>query len=987
MACLMSRPSSFAKFVVALALVLGLIAALARSFLQNPSMTQAEAPAAAGPYGLEARFSTKPFLSMPPRRKPATGWQVVDAFPNLRFQDPLMLLAPPMGNRLYVIGREGTVESFYNDPAVATKTMILDLRSQCQGWDDSGLLGMAFHPEFGRPHSPNRGYFYLWYNYSDHPTAGPGRPNSNIPTRDRLSRFTIPDGSSVADPKSELVLIDQYDRDLWHNGGGIFFGPDGFLYLSLGDEGVGNDVLGNAQRVDHSLFSGVIRIDVDQDPRRSHPILRQPANGKTAHYFIPDDNPWSGRADTLEEFYAIGLRNPHRMTLDPLTHAVLAADVGQDTWEEVDIIEKRGNYQWSYMEGFHNGPRPKPDKILGQEKPPIYEYGHTDGNNCVIGGYVYRGKQFPELFGKYIFGDNGSGRIWSMDGWAGLDPKPKIAELCRMPRQAYSGLTSFGVDRVGELYICQLGAEDGRIFKLAYRQTPTDVSDLPATLSKTGAFADASRLMTAPGLVPYTVNVPFWSDGAVKKRWIAVPAGLCIGFAPTGSFTFPAGTVFVKHFDLPVDDRNPTIAHRLETRLIVRDNKGGVYGASYKWRPDGSDADLMGQALTEEISINTAQPLGRFEAGEVGQPTRPSSFKLIDSPKPGFDIVTSGLDIGGNSDQFFLASQPRRGDFDLKARIESFISPDSHAKACLMARATRDVDSAFVLVAARAGNQPPPGGRGFDFQIRPAKGEAMRMSGPPGAYSYPNTWIRLRRIGNSFTAFSSVDGVEWTILGSQSVELPDTVLLGMAVTTRSAAASATAQFRDLAFVRSQSWYYPSPDDCLQCHNSTAGGVLGVSARQLNGDFTYPSHVVDNQLRAWIHAGIFDEKTTEADALAAPRLTAIDDPHATELEKVRGYLDANCAYCHRPGVAGGYFDARLGTPFTEQNILNGPVRNTFGIADAELIWPGHPERSILLRRLGSLAANEKMPPLARNARDPAGMSLLADWINSLSTEQK
>src|SRR3954470_22448529 len=160
------------------------------------------------PYGLGRREPIGPYLDrkLPPTPPSSLGWEAVPAFPLLSFQDPVFLTHAPRGRRLYVCGRQGTIESFENDPRVATKALFLDLRSRCQGWDDSGLLGLAFHPEFGRAGSPNRGYFYVAYNYNARPSPGPDRPPIETPTFNRLSRFTVPDGAEVADPDSELVL-------------------------------------------------------------------------------------------------------------------------------------------------------------------------------------------------------------------------------------------------------------------------------------------------------------------------------------------------------------------------------------------------------------------------------------------------------------------------------------------------------------------------------------------------------------------------------------------------------------------------------------------------------------------------------------------------------------------------------------------------------------------------------------------------------------
>jgi len=395
----------------------------------------------------------------------------------------------------------------------------------------------------------------------------------------------------------------------------MFFGDDGFLYISNGDEGGLRDQYDSAQRLNRGLFSGVLRIDVDQNPARSHPIRRQPRSGGTgsppsysANYFIPNDNPFLDPAGTiLEEFWALGLRSPHRMTLDRPTQTIWLGDVGQDNFEEVSVITRRGNYQWPYREGFQTGPRNRPVVLTGVDQPPIYDYPHESANNCVIGGYVYRGTRFPELTGKYLFGDNGSGRIWMMDH--SVTP-PVVTQLCTIPGSSWTGLSSFGLDHDNEIYLCKMGSA-GRVYRLT-RQTITQ-SPMPAQLSDTGAFTNLNNLAPARGLISYDVNAPLWSDGAGKKRWISLPNNgspytldETIAFSNTGEWEFPIGTVFVKHFELSTNEANPSLKRRLETRFLVMDTNGAVYGATYKWRADNSDADLLTDSLSEDVTIFTA---------------------------------------------------------------------------------------------------------------------------------------------------------------------------------------------------------------------------------------------------------------------------------------------------------------------------------------------------------------------------------------------
>lgn len=556
-----------------------------------------------------------------PTSAPGTpgGFTLEDAFPGLTFQNPIkMLPRPRTTSELWVIGREGHIWSFQNTPGVATKTQVLNITSNTMGWGDSGLLGFAFHPEFGQPGSPNRGYVYVTYNFVPDSNTGTDGKSFN-----RLSRFTLADGATSISRSSELVMINQFDEHDWHNQGDLFFGADGFLYVGMGDEGGLNNVYGNAQRIDGGLFSGVLRIDVNQDSSRSHPIRRQPQAGGevpagwpatfSQGYGIPNDNPWQDAGGgLLEEFWAIGLRNPYRMSPDPVTGTVFIGDVGQTGMEEVNILAKGGNYQWSYKEGTAAGPNAQPANLIGTNKPPYHAYAQTDGNRCVIGGHVYRGAAHTAaLGGQYVFGDYTSGRIWAMK-WQGLGT-PEIRQVASTTGYTLSG---FGLDHGQEIYVMSLNFT-GRILKLSTRPAPPP----PATLSATGAFEDLTTLKPARGVLPYGVNAPLFSDNADKQRWIAVPndgapyaADERVGFQAGSPWSYPVGTVLIKHFALPVNDANPSVLRRLETRFMVRAADGSWYGVTYKWRANGSDADLMASGLVENVSITTTTGGTRTQA-------------------------------------------------------------------------------------------------------------------------------------------------------------------------------------------------------------------------------------------------------------------------------------------------------------------------------------------------------------------------------------
>lgn len=565
-----------------------------------------------GQGGLDEAAPIGRFLNgaLPPQEpRPATGsYQLVNAFPDLTFIDPVEMQPVPYSNRLVVLEKVGRLSVFENNEDADEKTVLFDIRGQVESSHDSGMVGLAFHPEFGNPNSPNRHYLYIYYRY----TPNPSERNKAYC---RLSRFTWDPGTDAIATSSELVLINQYDRHNWHNGGGIFFGNDGFLYVSIGDEGGANDQYNSGQEIDQSLLAGVLRIDVDQDASRSHPIRRQPLNpatppsgwpdSYTQGYYIPNDNPWLNSAgSTLEEFYAIGLRSPHRMTIDRPTGKIWVGDVGQNSREEVSTVVKGANLQWPYKEGAINGPKTKPTSLIGTDQPPAYSYGRSIGT-CVIGGFVYRGSLHPELQGKYLFGDHGSSRIWSLDDSQGGAVVNQLLTLSRHGPGPKNGLGAFGYDASGEIYILSLAGTDldgGRIYRLD--KSTVGIPEPPQLLSQTTAFSDVENLIPAAGVIPYDVIQPLWSDGADKQRWISIPndgtpntSDEQIGWSKEGHWSFPIGTVLIKHFEFP--------GQRLETRFFVRGENSAWYGFSYKWNEQGTDAVLLpGEPVHETITAD-----------------------------------------------------------------------------------------------------------------------------------------------------------------------------------------------------------------------------------------------------------------------------------------------------------------------------------------------------------------------------------------------
>jgi len=544
-----------------------------------------------------------------PSTAPTFNYTFSNAFPNLSFIDPVVITTPPgETNRLFIVEKPGVISVITNLMS-PTRTVFLEMtnrvmsaRANVGGTGEQGLLGLVFHPGYA-----TNGYFYIFYTGTNTTSAGTGTRH------DILSRFSVSAGNSnLANAASEQYLIRQNDEAVNHNAGDLHFGPDGYLYVSLGDEGGGNDQYNNSQTITKDFFSGMIRIDVDKRPGNLNP---QPHASVTAptNYFVPVDNPfvhtnlggtWNGVFNgslvpnlnlVRNEFWAVGLRNPWRFSFDPETDWVYCGDVGQDQREEVDILVKGGNYGWAYREGIIAGPKSASAPPGFTSIEPILDYSHSEGVS-ITGGIVYRGERLTELYGAYIFGDyGGSGRVWATR-YNGTSATPRQLLLSDI------GISAFGVDPGNGdiLYADVLAGTINRII----RNNATS-SALPATLADTGAFSNLTTLTPQAGVVPYDLNVPFWSDNAQKSRWFTVTnINQMIGFDPDGNWAFPNSSIWIKHFELELTNGVPASRKRLETRFIVR-TTNGVYGVTYRWGNSLTNATLVpDEGLDEAFVIN-----------------------------------------------------------------------------------------------------------------------------------------------------------------------------------------------------------------------------------------------------------------------------------------------------------------------------------------------------------------------------------------------
>lgn len=336
---------------------------------------------------------------------------------------PVSFESPDDGtNRIFILEQTGTIRTI--QVGVVLPVPFLDISSHVESGGETGLLGMACHPNF-----TGSGRFFVDYT----------RQLSTGQLQTVISEFTVSTADpNQADPSSErqLLVVDQPYAN--HNGGQLAFGPDGFLYIALGDGGSGGDPSGNAQNK-NVLLGKILRIDVDP------PF----ATGK--QYAIPSENPFAGGGG-LPEIWAYGFRNPWRFSFDRSTARLIAGDVGQAEWEEVDLVTRGGNYGWNVMEGNHCYPPSVATCDRAGLTLPIAEYGHdASGGSSIIGGYAYRGSAIAALEGTYVFGDLSSGRVWGLKQDAMLN--------WHMTQVLTHNLivSSFGQDAAGELYLIDYG--------------------------------------------------------------------------------------------------------------------------------------------------------------------------------------------------------------------------------------------------------------------------------------------------------------------------------------------------------------------------------------------------------------------------------------------------------------------------------------------------------------------------------------------------
>lgn len=523
--------------------------------------------------------------------EPPDPYTTEDAFPKLKFLEPLSVGPIPGSSMMAVATRPGRIYAFENRPDVSESTLIVDTKR--------AVYGVVFHPQFAR----NR-YFFVSSVVNDTATGS------------RVSRF---EWRETATPEQTLAT-EQVVLE-WpaggHNGGCLRFGPEGYLYLATGDGSGIADGLETGQRID-DLLGSILRIDID------HP------SGDRL-YSIPVDNPFVKTPAARGEIWSFGHRQVWKFSFDQ-RQRLWAGEVGQDLWEMIYVIRRGGNYGWSVREGSHPF---RPDRPIGPGsfEKPIVEHPHSDFRS-ITAGYVSRTSRLPELKDCLIYGDYDTGKLWALKYESGA------VTVHRQLADTQIRIVEFAQDDSGEVLLVDFAG--GGLHRIVTAPPAAPSAPFPRKLSETGLFESTNDLKPARGMIPYSVNAPLWSDHAEKDRWLALPGLSQIErdaviyphgpSYPDVGWRFPDRSVLVKTFSLETEVGNPASRRRLETRILQYRKMPGnddEYGAqfwlgyTYVWNDAQTDAELLDAAGRDQtFRIRDAAAPGGYREQTWHYPSR-----------------------------------------------------------------------------------------------------------------------------------------------------------------------------------------------------------------------------------------------------------------------------------------------------------------------------------------------------------------------------
>jgi len=881
--------------------------------------------------------------------------------------NPTTMTFAPDG-RLFLCEKQGLLRVVVDRTLVPAP--VLDISAKVDSWNERGLLSVCFDPEFAR-----NGWIYVYYTLNRNPDDTRHTSSNN-----RVSRFTLK--GNVADPKSEVVLLEltKLSKTGWHNGGGLAFGKDGKLYI-----GTGENANGGYAQDSSNLLGKLLRINKDGS--------------------IPKDNPnHKEYKDDNRAIVALGLRNAFNLSVQRDTGLLYLSMVGAN-YEEIDSYNTAAvpvglNYGWPGIDG----PRRNQAEPVGYQEP-VHAYDHGRGDaTALCGGDFYN----PEKPGTDAFPPEYTGRFFFADykGWIkSIDPaKPEARDdfAAKIDRPidvdtAPDG-TLWYIARAGkpggsdEANSASINGSlwrvrwtgGGQPTKLAFIQQPTHANvGTPIGVVKV-ALQDSSgnTVSSANDTITLTLDgssspgVLMGKTEIVAVKGVAIVPSLAIG-KPGRGYTLRASTGSLT----PVSSTAFDIANQLATPEITPPSgsftgpvwvriSSAVPGATLRFSTDGKDPDANSAVYTGPFQITAGQTIKAIAQRN----------SVTDSA-----VASASIAITGNTAY----------GFDTRPPISGLKLPATEAEGL---PATLSATGIFIdrNLTPKAGIVPyslntPSWADHAEMQRWLVLPDSARIGfSPTGEYTWPGGTVFIQH----FEMVTNQATGARRRLETRLLVLDATGIFGYGATYRWRADNSDADLVDVGgqdevlkitdasgATRDQTWNYPARALCFMCHTPNAGFVLGPKTRQLNGSQTYPGGRTDNQLRTWNYLQMFTPGVEESAIKSYSKTCRIDDGTASLEDRVRSYLDVNCAACHRPGGTGALWDSRFDTPLAKQNIINGELRDTMGIANAKIVAPGDPARSMMHVRMASTTVGPQMPPLTRNVVDTVALDVLSQWIRA------
>ena len=844
--------------------------------------------------------------------------------------DPAGMAFAPDG-RLFVLEKAGRVRIVKNGAMLPAS--FIDIRSSTDNFGERGLLGIAFHPNFA-----SNGWVYLHHT------------QNTSPSHNRVIRVTA-SGDTAAGGQTTIIDLPGLSSQ-WHNGGPLLFGADGKLYIAVGE----NTDTARSQNVNS----------------RQGKLLRLNDDGS-----VPADNPIAGNP-----YFCMGLRNPFGLAIHRTSGVMFINDVGAGSWEEINEVGSGRNFGWPIIEGRRGGESPP-----ANYRDPVHAYDHGAGY-CITGGDFYTPSApgpdaFPSAWtGRYLFADYGGSIRWidpanpgTRNGFIANAARPIAVAVA--PDGAVWYLARAGIG--GGSDQDSTSSSNGSLWRVRSTVTPAPVATNLAFLQQPTSTAAGSIIVPA-----VRVAVRDASGNTVTASNATVNLAMNIGtLGGTTSVAAVNGVATFANLSVPTPS----------TGLVLTASSSGLTSAASaafdafaaaaapQVTPGGS---FSGPVWVQMTSATAGAALHYTLDGST--PTTASAvyaaaFRVSATTTVKAIAVKSGLAASAVATVTVTITGSTPYGIAYRELVSGLAITADPATAPAVLSAT----GAFTDLAAlapRAGiipygvNSPLwsdnadkqrwialPGGAKIGFT---ATGE---WNFPAGTILIKHFHIGGKRLETRFFVVNPPGGSTYGITYRWRADNSDADLV-------------PSEGADEVLANGQTWRYPSQSQCMQCHTPNAGSVLGVSTRQLNGAYGYPSGVVDNQLRTWNYLQMFTSDIGESTIPAQRKLSDVSSSASLE-ERSRSYLDANCAFCHRPNGASGGFDARYDTPLASQGLINGSLqRGDLGIPGAKVIVPGDRLMSVLLVRMSSEAVSQRMPPVGRSIVHGAAVDVIGQWIDGM-----